>query len=126
MSIGHITVGDLSSLMLYTAYVGSALVGLTSFCAQPPACARLMSADSTVMKGLGAASRVFELVDAKPIAVELGVGRKLLASEPAQKLRFDNLVFAYPSRPGAPILQGVSFSVEPGSSVAVRHPCASS
>ena len=72
------------------------------------------------MKGLGAASRVFELLDAQPIAVPLGVGRKLLPSEPAQKLTFDNLVFAYPSRPGAPILKGVSFSVEPGSSVAVR------
>ena len=42
--------------MLYTAYVGGSLVGLTSFY-------------STVMKGLGAAARVFELLDAQPVRV---------------------------------------------------------
>jgi hypothetical protein len=40
--------------MLYTAYVGGSLVGLTSFF-------------STIMKGLGAAARCFELLDAKPV-----------------------------------------------------------
>lgn len=43
--------------MLYTAYVGSSLVGLTSFF-------------STIMKGLGAAARVFELLDARPVSAD--------------------------------------------------------
>lgn len=53
---GEITVGDLSSLMLYTAYVGSSLVGLTSFF-------------SVIMKALGAAARVFELLDSRPVGL---------------------------------------------------------
>ena len=48
---------DLSSLMLYTAYVGGSLVGLTTFF-------------STIMKGLGAAARVFELLDAQPVSID--------------------------------------------------------
>lgn len=81
--------------------IGSSLIGLTSFF-------------GTIMKGLGASSRIFELLDAKPISVELGKGTVLPVTTPPRRLVFDDVHFAYPSRPGAEILRGVNLSIEPG------------
>lgn len=106
VSQGEITVGDLSSLMLYTAYVGSSLVGLTSFF-------------STIMKGLGAAARVFELLDARPTSVYLSEGQRLPVTSGPRTISFRNVHFSYPSRPDSPILRGVDLSIERGRSIAI-------
>ena len=53
MTESQLTVGQLSSFLLYAAYVGVALGGLSSFY-------------SEVMKGLGASSRLWVLLDRKP------------------------------------------------------------
>ncbi|GAA5907996.1 ABC transporter ATP-binding protein [Sporobolomyces salmoneus] len=98
---GEITVGDLTSLMVYTFYIGSSLFGLTSFF-------------GTIMKGVGASSRIFELLDARPLTVNLGVGRPLPVTTPPRRLIFDNVRFAYPSRPNTEILKGVNLTIEPG------------
>lgn len=45
-----ITIGELSSFLMYTAYAGSSMFGLSSFY-------------SELMKGVGAATRLFELSD---------------------------------------------------------------
>jgi len=103
---GEITVGDLTSLMVYTFYIGGSLIGLTSFF-------------GTIMKGLGASSRIFELLDARPLTVKLGVGRSLPVTTPPRRLVFDNVHFAYPSRPNTEILKGVNLSIEPGKIVSI-------
>lgn len=97
---------DLSSLMLYTAYVGGSLVSLTTFF-------------STIMKGLGAAGRVFELLDAKPSTVQLSQGIKLSPNAPPRTLTFSNVNFSYPSRPSVPILRDFNLSIDKGRSIAV-------
>jgi putative ABC transport system ATP-binding protein len=53
VSSGSITIGQLSSFLLYTIYAGSSISGLSSFY-------------SDLMKGVGAASRIFELFDREP------------------------------------------------------------
>ncbi|GAA5965493.1 hypothetical protein JCM3765_003305 [Sporobolomyces pararoseus] len=103
---GEITVGDLTSLMVYTFYIGSSLFGLTSFF-------------GTIMKGVGASSRIFELLDARPLAVQLGVGSPLPVTTPPRRLIFDNVRFAYPSRPNTEILKGVNLTIEPGTIVSI-------
>lgn len=103
---GEITVGDLTSLMVYTFYIGSSLFGLTSFF-------------GTIMKGVGASSRIFELLDARPLAVQLGVGKPLPVTTPPRRLIFDNVRFAYPSRPNTEILKGVNLTIEPGTIVSI-------
>jgi len=72
------------------------------------------------MKGVGASSRIFELLDARPLAVQLGVGRPLPASTPPRRLIFDNVRFSYPSRPNTEILKGVNLTIEPGKSTTQR------
>ena len=66
------------------------------------------------MKGLGASSRIFELLDARPVSVVLGEGIALPVSNPPRKLVFDNVRFEYPSRPGSEILKGINLTIEPG------------
>jgi len=60
VSSGSITIGDLSSFLLYTIYAGSSISGLSSFY-------------SELMKGVGAASRIFELLDRKPTIKDTGM-----------------------------------------------------
>ena len=53
MHAGEITVGNLTSFLIYTAYVGMSIVGLST-------------AFSDLMKGVGASTRLFELLDRQP------------------------------------------------------------
>lgn len=53
IGMNELTIGDLSSFMMYAVYTGSSVFGLGNFYTE-------------LMKGLGAAERVFELVEYKP------------------------------------------------------------
>jgi ATP-binding cassette subfamily B (MDR/TAP) protein 10 len=61
---GELTVGELTSFFLYTAYVGSSLIGLSSWY-------------SELMKGVGASARLFSLLEEKSL-VETSFGIKFL------------------------------------------------
>ena len=54
VQLGEITVGELTSFFLYTAYVGSSMMGLSSWY-------------SELMKGIGASSRLFYLLEEKSL-----------------------------------------------------------
>ncbi|KAI5196211.1 hypothetical protein AUEXF2481DRAFT_30819 [Aureobasidium subglaciale EXF-2481] len=103
---GAISVGDLSSFLMYTAYAGSSLFGLSGFY-------------SELMKGVGAASRLFELQDREPtISPTKG--------EPVESARgdivFKNVNFAYPTRPAVPIFNELDFTIKQGTNVAIVAP----
>ncbi|KAK9360686.1 P-loop containing nucleoside triphosphate hydrolase protein [Lipomyces starkeyi] len=102
-----ISMGDLSSFMMYSAYTGSAMIGLSSFY-------------SKMMKGLGAASRVFELEDSQRVV-------KSTVGIPATKdtkgpIEFKNVKFSYPTRPSSMIFNDLSFTIPPGSNICVVGP----
>lgn len=104
-----ITIGELTSFMLYTAYVGTALGGMTSFY-------------SEIMKGVGASDRLFDLLNRKsPIALNSG---KAL-SDLKGKIKFDGVNFSYPSRLQSHIFKNFSLTVEPGTVIAVVGPSGS-
>lgn len=104
VSTGAITVGDLTSLLIYSGYVGSSVSGLTSFF-------------SGIMKGVGAGSRVFHLID-RQSEIPLGVGQTL-SSVRNGPIEFENVRFTYPSRKEVEVLRGINLKVEPGTSVAL-------
>lgn len=104
VSTGAITVGDLTSLLIYSGYVGSSVSGLTSFF-------------SGIMKGVGAGQRVFYLMD-RHSAIPMGVGTPLSASRNGP-IRFEDVRFTYPSRPEVEVLKGINVEIEPGMSVAL-------
>ena len=59
MNEAQISVGDLSSFLLYAVFVGISLSSLTSFYAE-------------LMRGLGASTRIFELMDRVPLIPSSG------------------------------------------------------
>ncbi|KAF8548384.1 P-loop containing nucleoside triphosphate hydrolase protein [Imleria badia] len=104
VSQGAITIGDLTSLLLYTAYVGNGLQMLTGFF-------------SSIMRGIGAGTRIFELLDRKPaIAPNHGIDL-----DPSRRgvIRFENVAFEYPSRKGVQILDEFNLEIGIGENVAI-------
>jgi len=106
VSNGTITIGELTSFLMYTAYAGSSLFGLSSFY-------------SELMKGVGAASRLFELQDRQPtISPTAG----LAVTSARGPIRFQNVSFGYPTRPAVSIFQDLNFEIPQGTNVAVVGP----
>lgn len=69
------------------------------------------------MRGVGAGVRIFELLDRSP-AISPDVGADV---DPARRgpVRFENVTFEYPSRPGVEILKNLDLEVKVGESVAI-------
>ncbi|KAJ1982875.1 ATP-binding cassette permease mdl1 [Dimargaris xerosporica] len=99
-----LTIGQLTSFLLYTAYVGSSLSGITSFY-------------SEIMKGLGASYRLFSLLDHPPLIQSGHPG--VTPAAVRGDIAFDQVHFAYPSRPRAPIFDNLSFSIRAGTVVGI-------
>ncbi|KAI5840002.1 P-loop containing nucleoside triphosphate hydrolase protein [Morchella snyderi] len=100
---GAISIGELSSFLMYTAYAGSSLFGLSSFY-------------SELMKGVGAASRLFELQDRKP-SISPTAGNPVASARGT--IKFEDIVFSYPTRPAVNIFDGLNFEIPPGTNVAI-------
>lgn len=105
---GQLTMGDLTSFLLYTFTVAFSLAALSGLY-------------EDFSKALGASTRVFELIDRQP-KVASG-DRRLDGVKGAVEL--DDVRFAYPTRPDAPVLQGMSFAIESGEVVALVGPSGS-
>jgi len=99
-----LTVGSLSSFILYSAYVGIGLSGISTFYAE-------------MMKGLGASSRLWQLVDKMPaIPIKGGLIPEITCQG---EIVFKNVHFSYPSRPDLSILNGLDLHIPANSVVAV-------
>lgn len=111
MASQHMTVGELSSFLMYTFWVGISVAGLSSFY-------------SELMKGFGAGARLWQLLDRTP---ELPLNEGLVLDECKLKgrLEFSDVTFAYPTRQEAPIFQNLSLLVPAGTVMAVVGPSGS-
>ncbi|KAG8430275.1 hypothetical protein GDO86_018095 [Hymenochirus boettgeri] len=101
----QMTVGELSSFLMYAFWVGISIGGLSSFY-------------SELMKGFGAGGRLWELLDRKPV-MPFNQGLELSAETFKGALEFQNVTFSYPSRPDAPIFQDLNLRIPPGTVMAV-------
>uniref|UniRef100_A0A8C4WZ60 ATP-binding cassette sub-family B member 10, mitochondrial n=1 Tax=Eptatretus burgeri TaxID=7764 RepID=A0A8C4WZ60_EPTBU len=108
MQAAHITVGDLSAFLLYSGWVGISIAGMSSFY-------------SELMKGLGAGTRLWELLDRKP-AIPLAKGAVVPGGSLQGGLEFRRVSFAYPTRHDAPIFSDLNLLVPAGSVTAVVGP----
>lgn len=103
---GAISLGELTSFLMYTAYAGSSLFGLSGFY-------------SELMKGVGAASRLFELQDRNPTKYPT-VGDPIKNARGA--IEFKHVSFAYPTRPAVSIFKDLNFRIEEGTNIAIVAP----
>ncbi|XP_052864946.1 ATP-binding cassette sub-family B member 10, mitochondrial [Anopheles cruzii] len=100
----EMTIGALTSFILYAGYTAISIGGLSNFYTE-------------LNKGVGSASRLWEIIDRK-YTIPIEGGTKLL-NPPAGEIRFNDVVFRYPSRPDAAILSGANLTIEPGTTTAV-------
>ncbi|KAI1164350.1 putative ATP-binding cassette protein [Nemania serpens] len=103
---GFLTLGDLTTFMMYAVYAGTSVIGVTSFL-------------SELMKGVGAATRLFELEDRKPA---IPPTRGVAVQSAGGLIEFSNVSFAYPTRPDNQIFKEMNFSIPGGSNVCIVGP----
>src|SRR5512134_612578 len=105
---GRMTAGELSAFVFYAAVVASGAGTISEVWGE-------------IQRGAGATERLMELIDTRPALV---TAQPVIQLPPAVAgtIRFDEVVFAYPTRPDTPALGPVSFTVQPGERVALVGP----
>ncbi|WP_026999833.1 ABC transporter ATP-binding protein [Eisenibacter elegans] len=101
-----ITVGELTSFIIYTAFIGGAVGGMGELYAQ-------------VQRTVGASERILDILDeqseVQPMAVNTAKAQPALRGE----IELRDVVFQYPTRPDITVLKGVSLWVEAGKKIAL-------
>ncbi len=106
--VGSMTAGRLGQFVLYAAFAAAGLGQLSEVWGE-------------VAAASGAAERLFEILRVKPAIAAPASPRRL--PEPARgDVTLDAIRFAYPARPGALVLDGVTLSVRAGEKVAIVGP----
>jgi ATP-binding cassette subfamily B protein len=103
---GELTVGELTSFILYTLIVAMALSALADLW-------------SDFARARGASERIFELLDREPL-VDLGAGATI--ETVSGRIEFDGVGFAYPVRPEVKVLNGIDLALDPGTVTALVGP----
>jgi ATP-binding cassette subfamily B protein len=105
---GSISPGRLGQFVLYAAFAAAGLGQLSEVWGE-------------VSAASGASERLFEILRVKPMITAPTLPQPMPV--PARgDVSFDNVSFAYPTRPGVSVLQGVSLSVRAGEKVAIVGP----
>ncbi|MBN8549201.1 MAG: ATP-binding cassette domain-containing protein [Deltaproteobacteria bacterium] len=108
VGVNELALGDLTAFLLYGVIVA------VSF-------AFLAGGYTEVIQSLGAAERIFELLDLPHPGKAAAAGGSV--SEPARgQVEFSKVSFAYPSRPESPVLNSVSFTIPSGKVTAIVGP----
>ena len=105
---GTITPGTLSQFLIYSVLAAGSLGALSEVW-------------SEFSQASGAASRLIELLSEKP-AIAAPDHPIALPIPPKGKVEFDNVQFAYPTRPTMSALKGMNLTVNPGERVAIVGP----
>ncbi|KAI5950754.1 MDL1 [Candida jiufengensis] len=107
IGMGELTIGDLSSFMMYAVYTGSSVFGLGNFYTE-------------LMKGIGAAERIFELIEYKPKILN----NKGLKSKINGDIILRDIDFSYPSRSDK-IFTNLNLHIKEGENVCLVGPSGS-
>ena len=105
---GTMTGGQLTQFLFYAAFVGSSAAALTEMWGE-------------MQRAAGAMERLAELLQARP-AISAPPRPLELPPRVRGAIRFDNVSFHYPSRPGTAALANFSLDVTPGETIAFVGP----
>jgi ATP-binding cassette subfamily B protein len=105
---GTMTGGQLTQFLFYAAFVGSSAAALTEMWGE-------------LQRAAGAMERLAELLQARP-AISAPAQPLELPPRVRGAIRFENVSFHYPSRPGTAALANFSLDVTPGETIAFVGP----
>ena len=103
---GELTVGELTSFILYTLIVAMALSSLADLW-------------SDFARARGASERIFELIDREPVVDR---GSDEIVDTVTGRVEFTGVAFAYPVRPDVKVLEDIDLVLEPGTVTALVGP----
>lgn len=105
---GRLTAGELAAFVFYAAIVASGAGTVSEVWGE-------------IQRAAGATERLTELLETRPM-LTVAPPPIALPSRIRGAIRFDQVVFSYPSRPQVTALGPVSFSIDPGERVALVGP----
>ena len=105
---GHITPGRLSQFVLYAVFAAGGLGELSQVWGE-------------IAQASGAAERLFEILKTEP-EIKAPLQPVALPKPARGEVAFNNVRFAYPTRPDTAVLDGLSFTVKPGEKLALVGP----
>ncbi|HEY9196205.1 MAG TPA: ABC transporter transmembrane domain-containing protein [Mucilaginibacter sp.] len=108
----EILVGDLTTFIMYSIFVGAAMGSFADLYAN-------------LQKAVGASERVLEILAEKGEDIAMIENNNQINQPIKGDLEFDNVVFAYPSRQEITVLKGISFNAAAGQKVAIVGPSGS-
>ncbi|MFD2968014.1 ABC transporter ATP-binding protein [Sphingobacterium bambusae] len=109
VSTHEITVGDLTTYILYSMFVAGSMGSFPELYAN-------------IQRSLGASERVLEILAEEQENIAISEHNKEIEHKIHGALRFEQVGFSYPSRADSPILRNVSFSVQAGQKLALVGP----
>ena len=101
VATGELSVGELVSFVLYTTFIGGSIAGLGDIYSQ-------------LQRAIGSSERVLELLEE-----ELEPEQGQIISTLKGEIEFNQVSFAYPTRPEVEVLQEISFHIHPGEKIAL-------
>lgn len=102
---GSMEAGDLFSFIIYTGILGGAIASFGNLYTQ-------------LVSAIGATERIQQILESES-EVEIKPSEKVQPLHIRGDIQFNNVRFAYPSRPDVEILKGISFDVRAGSKIAL-------
>ena len=105
---GSITVGTLVQFVIYAIMVAGSVAALSEIIGE-------------LQRAAGATERLVELLHAED-TIQDPVSASTLSTRVRGEITFEDVHFAYPSRPGIAALDGVNLTIQPGETVAVVGP----
>lgn len=109
VAAGEITVGDLTTYILYSMFVAGSMGSFPELYAN-------------IQRSLGASERVIEILNETPEDIDLSEDNKTIKRQIEGHLTFKNIEFTYPGRKENQILKDISFDVNSGQKVAIVGP----
>ncbi|HEY0898036.1 MAG TPA: ATP-binding cassette domain-containing protein, partial [Sphingobacteriaceae bacterium] len=106
---GEITVGSMFTFILFSTFVAAAMGSFPELYA-------------TMQKAVGASERVLEILEEEGEDISINAKENEVKRVINGNLSFNNIQFAYPSRPEISVLNGVSFEAKAGEKVAIVGP----
>jgi ATP-binding cassette subfamily B protein len=105
---GNMSYGELAQFLLYAMFAATSAGTLTEMWGE-------------VQRASGAMERLVELLGARP-AIRTPANPLPLPTPGQGRIRFENVTFSYPSRPGQQALAGFTLDIRPGERVAFVGP----